>query len=123
MSLPQTVCGSPAPEQARVIVCPSALFSEVAFSSQDVGLPAPPEDGGTDAGPETGAEAFLWPRLEAALLSFLSLAQPAALRVSTVASSKSQKLMFERSNFLLMYESITGNFLSIVCWYVRLDAA
>jgi hypothetical protein len=95
----------------------------VAFSSQDVGLPAPPEGGGTNDVLAMGAEAFVWPRLDAALLSFLSLAQPAAPKTSRVTSSESQKLMFERSNFLLMYESIMGNFLSIVCWCAGLDAA
>ena len=53
MSLPQTECSVPPGEHASVNVSPSLAFSDAAFASQDVGVPLPPEDGGTEEdGPE-----------------------------------------------------------------------
>jgi hypothetical protein len=95
----------------------------VAISSQVVGLPAPLEDGGNDAGLEVAGRVLVWPPLVAALLSLLSFAQPAAATAITPTSSESQKLIFDRSNLLCLCEVITGNFLSLVDLNVGSDAA
>ena len=106
MSLPQTVCRVPLGEQASVIVSPSLPFIEVAFASQVVGFAAPSEDGGVDAGLELAAELFVWPAVVTGLLSLFSFEQ-AGMAMTIAASSTNQRLLFDRSNFLVLSVGIT----------------
>src|SRR2546423_9787226 len=109
MSLPQTLCSVPFAEQASVIVSPSLPFSESAFASHGVGLTGSLEDGALDEGVGVDGEVSEWlpPPVFAALLSFLSFEQPAVPTTIAVTRSTSQRLRFDRSNFLDSYKRIT----------------
>ncbi len=97
MSLPQTECAVPPGEQTSVNISPSLPFSDVAFTSQVVGVPAPAEDGGDGAGFELSAEVLVWPPppVAEALFSFFSFEQPA--RTIAASKSRTQPPMIRRS--------------------------
>src|SRR2546421_425804 len=109
MSLPQTLCSVPFAEQASVIVSPSLPFSESAFASHGVGLPGSLEDGALDEGVGVDGVVSEWlpPLVFTALLSFLSFEQPAVTTTIAVTKSTTQRVVFDRSNFLVSYERIT----------------
>ena len=119
MSLPQTECGSPPGEQARVIVCPSVPFSEVALAAQVVGVAAPVEAGWPDAGLEFDGAVLVWPPPPALALSFFIFAQPAVATVMAMRKSTTQWLRFvrlvrDKGLFLVWYEGVTETFLSFI---------
>src|SRR2546421_8123599 len=109
MSLPQTLCSVPFAEQARVIVSPSLPFNESAFASHGVGLPGSLEDAALDEGVDVDGEVSEWlpPPVFAVPLSFLSFEQPAVTTTIALTKSTTQRLRFDRSNFLVWYERIT----------------
>jgi hypothetical protein len=102
MSLPQTECAVPPGEQARVSVCPSLPFSDVAFASQVVGVPTPAEEGGGggDDGPlfVLLAVVAVCPPPPPLLFSVLSFAQAALPNRNPVSKSATQQSIVRRSN-------------------------
>jgi len=91
-------------EQASVIVSPSLPFSESAFASHGVGLPGSLEDGVFADGVDGAVSEWLPPAVP---LSFLSFEQPAVTIAIAITKNTTQRLMFDRSNFLFSYERIT----------------
>ena len=89
MSLPQTEWAAPPGEHARLNVCPSAPFSDVALACQVVGVPSLVENG--EDGPvfELSGEALMWPPplVPAALFSFRGFEQPALPSISPARMS------------------------------------
>src|ERR1043166_4394842 len=103
MSLPQTLCSVPLGEQASVIVSPSLPFNESAFASHGVGLPGSLEVGPLVEGVEGGGAVSEWlpPADVAVALSLFVFEQPAVTSNIAVTKSTTERLIFDRWNFLV----------------------
>ena len=98
MSLPQTERGAPPGEHARVIVSPSAPFSEVALVSQAKGFAGPLAEGGAEAGAELLAVSE-WgpPPVLELLLAFFSVEQAPVAITSTRMIAGQRRQLSERN--------------------------